>query len=142
MYAWVQEQVAGRGLEPCVHLVGRHPQEKMPVFFSRSDALLVSLKHDPAFAVTIPGKVPSYLASGKPVIAALDGEGARLINESGAGVTCRAEDPEQLAQAVLRLYQTPRAAREKMGKAGVAYCSAHFDREMLLDKLEEIFADL
>ena len=66
-------------MEKTVHLLGRHPVEKMPGFFSHADALLVSLKRDPVFSSTIPSKIQSYLASGRPIIAMLDGEGAKLF---------------------------------------------------------------
>jgi glycosyltransferase involved in cell wall biosynthesis len=136
MRSWVEKQVQERKLVKTVHLMGRHPVEAMPRFFSLADALLVTLKRDPIFSMTIPAKVQSYLACGKPIIAALDGEGARLIAESGAGLSCPAEDPEALARAVLTMYQMPEIARDNMGRSGKAYYAAYFDRGMLLDRLE------
>jgi colanic acid biosynthesis glycosyl transferase WcaI len=88
------------------------------------------------FSLTIPSKVQTYLASGRPVIGALDGEGARVIEESGAGLTVPAEDPDALAQAVLTLYKTPKEKREEMGRRGRAYFEERFEREKLLNRLE------
>ncbi len=62
MFKWVQEQVRSRGLKSTVYLLGRHPAEKMPRYFALSDALLVTLKKDAIFALTIPSKIQSYLA--------------------------------------------------------------------------------
>ncbi|HWR26537.1 MAG TPA: glycosyltransferase family 4 protein, partial [candidate division Zixibacteria bacterium] len=76
LHRWLDEQVEVRGLRNTVHLIGRHPAETMPRFFALADALLVTLKKEPIFSLTIPSKVQSYLACAKPVIAALDGEGA------------------------------------------------------------------
>ena len=108
----------------------------MPAFFSHADALLVTLRKEPIFALTIPAKIQSYFACGKPVIAALDGEGANVIEEAGAGFTCPGGAPDELAQAVLKMYETPRSEREKMGASGRTYYEANFDRDMLLDRLE------
>ena len=66
-----------------VHLLGRYPVEAMPNFFALSDVLLVTLKKEPIFALTIPSKVQSYLACAKPIIAALDGLEKGLIRMLG-----------------------------------------------------------
>ena len=133
---WVQARVRELGLEKQVHLLGRRPLESMPRYFSLADALLVSLRREFLFSLTIPGKVQPYLACGRPVIGALDGEGARIIEESGAGLTVPAEDPDALAQAVLTLYKTPKQKREEMGRRGRTYFEERFEREKLLNRLE------
>ncbi|SFQ98692.1 glycosyltransferase family 4 protein [Desulfoscipio geothermicus] len=134
--SWVEEQVKSRGLVDNVHLLGRHPVESMPRFFALADVLLVTLKSDPIFSLTIPSKLQSYLACGRPVIAALNGEGARIVGEAGAGFTCPAENPDRLAHTVIRMYQAPEQARQEMGLRGRAYYEVHFKRDMLLDRLE------
>ncbi len=136
MFPWVKRQVIERDLSKTVHLLGRYPAEAMPNFFALSDVLLVTLKKEPIFALTIPSKVQSYLACAKPIIAALDGEGASVVKEAGAGVNCPAENPEALADAVLKLYNMSGRERENMGQKGRSYFEKHFEREMLLDRLE------
>ena len=133
---WVEDRVRELGLEGHVHLLGRRPPESMPRYFALADALLVTLKRGLIFSLTIPAKVQSYLACGRPVVAALDGEGARVIEESGAGLAAPAEDAGSLAEAVLRLYETSSEEREEMGRQGRAYSEEHFEREKLLDQLE------
>ena len=137
-FQWVQEQVRARDLEKTLHLLGRYPAEAMPRYFALSDALLVTLRKEPIFALTIPSKVQSYLACAKPIVAALDGEGSRVVEEAGAGVTCPAESPVDLANSILKLYNIPKKDREKMGKKGRAYFENNFEREMLLDRLEHL----
>lgn len=136
LWQWVEDEVNTRNLKKTVHLIGRHPLEMMPRFFSLADALLVTLKKDPVFSLTIPGKVQSYLACGKPVIAALDGEGSRIISEAKAGVVCAAEDAKGLAGAVLEMYEMTKDQRDAMGEAGLIYHNSHFDREKLISQLE------
>lgn len=128
--------IAALGLGERVLLLGRHPPERMPAFFRGAQALLVTLKADPVFALTVPGKVQSYLAAGRPLLGMLDGEGARVIDESGAGFTAPAGDAAGLAAAVRRLIDLPDAARAAMGEAGRAYAEREFDRATLIAALE------
>ena len=136
MAPWVAEQVRQRGLSSNVHLLGHHPVEAMPRYFALADAMLVTLRRDPIFSLTIPAKVQSYLACAKPIVAGLDGEGARVVTESGAGFAVPAEDPAALAEAVLQAYLLSSEERAEMGRRGRAYFACHFEREMLLDRLE------
>jgi len=136
MRPWVENEVRQRGLTETVHLLGRHPAEAMPRYFSLADVLLVTLRREPIFSLTIPSKVQSYLACAKPVIAGLDGEGARVIEEAGTGIACPAEDPGALSEAVLTMYSQSKTEREAMGLRGRAYFEKHFERTMLLDRLE------
>lgn len=133
---WVREQVALRGLTDNMHLLGRYPLEAMNGFFAQADAMLVTLKKDPIFSTTIPSKIQSYMASGKPIIAGLDGEGARLVVDSGAGLASPAEDSNALAESVLSMYRMSNKQRKAMGRCGQVYCETHFERNMLLDRIE------
>jgi glycosyltransferase involved in cell wall biosynthesis len=133
---WAKEQVSLRDLTGCVHLLGRFPPETMPGFFAEADVMLVTLKSDPIFSLTIPGKIQSYMACSKPIIAAIDGEGSRLLIESGAGLASPSEDPGALAESVLALYRMPKEKRMEMGESGRKYCEENFNREVLMDRLE------
>ncbi|MDH5761904.1 MAG: glycosyltransferase family 4 protein [Nitrospinota bacterium] len=135
-FDWVKEEVLNRGLSQNVHLLGRYPLEKMPSFFSKADVLLVTLKRDPIMSLTIPGKIQSYLASGRPIIAAMDGEGAQIIREAGAGMACPAENIDGLAQAVFQMSQKSLDGLKIMGEKGHQYYKENFDRLSLFDKLE------
>ena len=99
--------------------------ETMPRFFTLADTLLVTLKKEPIFALTIPSKIQSFLACAKPIIAGLDGEGARVVEESGSGFACPVENPKALAEAVLRMYQSSEQKRTEMGLR----CREYFDKE-------------
>jgi glycosyltransferase involved in cell wall biosynthesis len=135
MAQWARDQAESRGLAGRVHFLGQLPPDRMPALLGGADALLVSLRPDPIFATTVPGKVQSYLASGRPILAMLDGEGARLVEEAGAGLTCRGGDALGLAGQVRTLRAMPPEVRLAMGDAGRAYAKRHFDREVLFDRL-------
>ena len=131
----VRAEIARRGLGDTVVMLGQHPIERMPSFFRGADALLVSLKPDPIFAMTIPGKVQAYLASGIPLLGMLDGEGARVIAESGAGFACAAGDGAGLERIVARMADLSESQREAMGLSGRDYGRREFDRDTLIDRL-------
>ena len=135
MATWAKEEVQRRGLSQ-VHFLGRHPLEAMPHFYAAADALLLPLKREPIFALTIPGKLQSYLACARPLLAMLDGEGARIVQESGAGFTCAAGDAEGLASHVLTLAAMSDVERSVMGQNGRRYYETNFDRTRLFDQLE------
>lgn len=141
MAPWVRNQIAKRGLNNIV-MTGAFPLERMPSFYKHADALLVTLKAEPIFAMTIPGKVQSYLASGRAVLAMMDGEGASVISESGAGYAVPAGQPQELANAILKLKAMPQSERIAMGKAALAYSRVHFDRDTLIDRIETILTSL
>lgn len=137
MRKWVEEEVSRLQLEKTFHLFGRYPLESMADFFSLADVMLVTLKRDPIFSLTVPAKIQSYLACGRPVLAALDGEGARIIEEAAAGITCPTEDPAALVAAILRMRNTAAEGLCEMGENGLKYYRNNFDRKMLIDRLEE-----
>lgn len=134
--AWMKSEVERLGLEKQVHFLGRRPMEAMPRYFALADALLVTLRPDPIFSRTIPSKVQSYLACGRPIVAALDGEGARIVHESAAGFAVDAGEAEALAEAVLTLMAMPKDEREQMGRRGRIYFEKHFESEKLISQLE------
>ena len=113
----------------------------MPHFFAHADAMLVSLKRNNIFALTVPYKVQTYLACGKPVIASLDGEGARVISEAQAGVVAPTQSPQLLAQAITTLVQSSQTQRQQYGNNGRAYFEQNYASEILFNRLEKILAD-
>ena len=142
MRTWVQDEIERRGLGRTVRLLGALPMQDMPNLFARVDALLVTLRDEPIFALTIPGKIQSYLACGRPVIAALAGEGADVIRRARAGIACAAEDPEALADAVAQMAALPAAERDAIGARARTCYLAQFDREQALRQLERWMVEL
>lgn len=142
MARWVADEIKRRNLQDCVLMLGRHPVERMPSFFKHANALLVSLKDEPIFSMTIPGKLQSYLAAGIPVVAMLNGEGAEFVKISRSGLTCAAGDHAGLAAAVLHLSEMSSPEREIMGKNGLDVSAREFDRDTLIDRFEEWITQL
>lgn len=132
---WMRQQVQERKLFN-LHLPGRFPVSTMPGLMQKAGALLVTLADEPIFSATVPNKVQAYMAAGRPILACLNGEGARLVEEEAqAGLSVPAQNAEALAAAVLRLYQMSDAERAQLGANGRRYYKAHFDHDKLVDEL-------
>lgn len=138
---WLADAVARRGLRN-VSLLGRFPPSAMPSLMQQASALLVSLARSPILAQTVPSKVQAYLAAGRPIIASLDGEGARVVEQAAAGLSCPAEDAPALAEAVRRLYSAPQSERERMGRNGHRFYREHFDPEALATELTALLGEV
>lgn len=141
MAAWVREEIARRELQGCVLMLGRYPVERMPSFYLHADALLVALRDQPIFAMTIPGKLQSYLAAGVPVVAMLNGEGAEVVERSRSGVTCAAGDHRALAAAVLRMASLSDEERAQMRRNALQVSAQEFGRDRLITQLERWFQE-
>ena len=139
---WVQGEIDRLGLAGKVVMLGRFPLERMPSFYRHADALLVSLRRDPIFALTIPGKLQSYLAAGIPVLAMLDGEGQEVLRASGAGFATGAGDAAGLVANVRRMMAASAQELVEMGHRGRAYSQREFDRTGQLTQLERILANM
>jgi colanic acid biosynthesis glycosyl transferase WcaI len=142
MSSWVQAEIERRGLKECVLMLGRYSVERMPEFFLHADAMLVALADREIFSMTIPGKLQTYLAAGKPIIAALNGEGADVVRAANAGFTCEAGNPVGLAKITLKMAELPSIERLAMGKNGLEFSKREFDRKMVMDTAEECLSGL
>ncbi|WP_256666078.1 glycosyltransferase family 4 protein [Pseudomonas sp. SK] len=137
---WLQEQKDLHRLNNLI-LPGRYPGSAMPSIFARADVLLVSLNRDDIFSLTIPSKLQAYLAAGKPIIASLDGEGARILHEAEAGLSCPAEQVEPLVEAIMKMYSLSEDERELMGLRGRQYFEKNFDMSTQVDWLIKKLVD-
>jgi glycosyltransferase involved in cell wall biosynthesis len=133
---WLASEIPGRGLNNVV-LGGPFPQDAMAHLYAPASALLVSLTAAPIFRYTIPSKVQSYMAAGRPIIASLNGEGARIVTEANAGLTCAAGNADELAKSVLQLRSLSPQVRRQMGDNSRQYAEAHFSLRRLTDVLIE-----
>ena len=136
--AWVDAFVKENGLEDTVHMMGRFPLDTMPSFFEKADAMFLSLKDDFIFSLTAPAKLQTYMASGKPIIAMINGETRSLIQESGCGYSCAFGDAQGLADAILRMKSLSEEERQAMGHNGFDYFDRNFRKDKCMDHLEEL----
>lgn len=139
--AWADSFVAENGLEDVVFMMGRHPLETMPAFFSQADVLFLSLKNDYIFSLTAPAKLQAYMASGKPVLAMVDGEARNLIDDAECGLSCAAGDYKAFAQCVQNLKSMSDDERDEMGRNGKKYFDKYFRKDKCMDSLCNLLND-
>lgn len=120
-----------------VHFYGRKPVNDMPGLFKKSTALLVALKKDPIFETTIPSKIQAYMASGKPILAAIDGIGAQVIEDSGSGLVGPAGNVDKLIQNILKIRSMSFEERELMGKKARTHYDQNFTKTATIRLIEK-----
>ena len=130
-------RIAAEGLDDYFVWEGQHPVTDVPKYHTLADALIACLAKSDDLGLTIPAKITSYCAAGRPVLACMDGEGARVVTEAGCGFACPAGDTAALTENLLRLMALSSAQRAAMGARGRAYNAAHFDRSTLLAQLAD-----
>lgn len=136
----------GSNLDNCKKLVqeyglnnvvfyGRKPIEEMPKFYSMADAMLVTLSKNDVISKTLPGKVQSYMAAGKPIIAAIDGECQEILTESKCGFVCDSEDYESLSRLFIE-FKTSNI--EELKENSLNYFKENFTKDIFFDNLIKI----
>ncbi len=113
---------------------GRKPLSEMPQYYSMADAMLVTLTADPYISLTLPGKVQTYMAAGKPILAASNGEIPIVIEKAGCGFCAPAEDAEAFADCVRNFMAFE--DKKSLGDNARKFYASHFAKEMFMKKLE------
>ncbi|MDP9960213.1 glycosyltransferase family 4 protein [Chryseobacterium lathyri] len=137
---FVQEFIKKHDLQKTVYTLGRFPVEAMASFFKAADVLLVSLKDDPIFNLTVPAKVQAYMSSGKPIMAMLNGEGSQNIKEADCGFAVPAGDSGKLAQVLKNAAQIDEEELNRMGLNGKSFYEKNFKLEECISNLEKIIS--
>lgn len=138
---WVKAEIMRLDLQDTVFLLGRYPVEEMPSFFVHADIMLLSLKDEAIFSMTIPSKVQSYLAFGKPIAGMLNGIGAEVINKADCGYIANAGDYMMLANNIIKAYNQQPDILFKKGQNGNDYYNKNFSKEVIIDNLIKIFQE-
>jgi glycosyltransferase involved in cell wall biosynthesis len=135
---WLKKEKKDKKLEH-LYIKGHFAIELMPQIMTLASVLISTLADRHIFALTVPNRIQAFLAIGKPIIACMNGEGARIVEEAKAGLSVPAENKYKLVEAILRLYQMPTQQRNEMGKNGRKYFKKHFDGDKLLTELLDHF---
>ncbi len=135
---WLEGRIAELGLQEDFVLEGHHPVEEMPRYFDVADVLVGSLARSDLLGATVPAKVLSYIAAGKPIVLAMDGEAPRLVAEViGCGLAGPAEDAGTLAGNILAMEAMSPEDRRQMGLRAEVYHMENLRRELILNDLYE-----
>lgn len=119
---------------------GRRPVEEMPQYYAMADAMLITLKANKTLSLTLPGKVQSYMAAGKPIIGAIDGETQLVIEKASCGYTCDAENYKALAKLIKEFCISNE--REQMGRNALNFYLENYSKERFMTVLENELINL
>jgi len=131
---FLKKKAAARGLKN-LRFFGHRPATDMPDIYALADVLVIHLKDDPLFRITIPHKTFVYMAVAKPILAAVEGDVADVITTAGAGITCHPSQPRLLADAIRRLRAMPTGTLVKMGRQGRKAVEKLYERKALVSKI-------
>ena len=137
----IKKSIADKGLSNII-LTGRVPAEEMNAIYSAASVLLLTLIDNETIASTIPTKLQSYLAAGKPIIVSSNGESANILIKAKAGLTCPAEDSNALAKAVLKLHNLPLEELNFYGNNGLEYFKRHYNIQNCSVELIRLFKNV
>jgi colanic acid biosynthesis glycosyl transferase WcaI len=122
-----------------VRFIPRQPVSEIGAILRLADVLLVHLKDDPLFRITIPGKTQAYMAVGRPILMCVKGDAADLVKKAAAGLTCEPENPQSIADALCQLQAMPKNKLAAMGKNGRAFYEKELSLENVTKRYERIF---
>lgn len=124
-----------------VLFTGEHGVEEVPYMLARADLCLSSLLPHPYLEKIISVKIFEYLACGKPVVAAQEGEGANIVRACDGGIVVPPEDAAAMASAILELYRDPER-RASMGRRGKQYVEQNYSRRVIAERLGSLMKSL
>jgi len=124
-------------LQNTVFFPGRFPLNTMPAFIKKADILLVSLKDELIFNLTVPAKLQFYMAQGKPILGMLNGDGSDLIYNANCGYCVPAGDYKACSEIVNKLFKEKNKL-EILGQNGKKYYEEHFQKKDRIDQLETV----
>jgi glycosyltransferase involved in cell wall biosynthesis len=136
---WLKNEIEARNLRDNIALPGRYPINVIPYFYSKADVLILALKDEYIFSLTVPAKLQTYLTSGKPIVAMINGEAANIIKESCAGFASNSGDYVSFSDNILKVYKMPDEERSLFGKNAKMFYRNNFDKEKILEKVESLF---
>ena len=134
----VKQAVSDLKLEEMFTFEGFQPMEQMPAYADIADALIATLKTEGVEDYAIPAKVMSYMALGKPLLIAMEGEINEIVKEARCGLTSDPNDAAQLRDNILTLYRMKKEERENMGENAFLYQQQHFERNQSIDQILQV----
>lgn len=131
-----ERQIKELNVQDMFTMIPRVPTDKIPAILSACDAGFISFRNIDLWQKTIPSKLQSYMACGKPIIASASGETERIIDESQCGICAEIGNPEALAEGIRKMMTLD---NKKMGENSRSYFESHFDKKTIIDQMDKFF---
>jgi glycosyltransferase involved in cell wall biosynthesis len=128
-----EKHIDACGVRDMFTMIPRVPANRIPEILSACDAGFISFNKTPLWERTIPAKLQSYMACGKPIIASASGETKRVIDEARCGICCEIGNADELADGVRKMMK---ADLTDMGINARSYFLRHFEKKELMDEMD------
>ena len=135
---WLKEEIKKKKISNLI-IAGPFDLNNMAYIYDLADSLIITLNADSHFSKTIPSKLQTYLASGKPIVGAISGEAGKIIKQSGSGLVCSSEDEIKLTEIIITMMNKSENERKIMGQNGRRYFKDNYDINFTIIELEKIF---
>lgn len=139
---WAINYVRQKKMNKTVYFLGRRAVEQMPSYFKKASAMLVSLRDEEIFALTVPSKLQSYIAAGKPIISCVSGETAEIVSRWNLGYACQAGNAVDLAEKIEKMATIDQEDLKAFADNALQCYKQEFDKGKLLNQLVSAFAKL
>ena len=136
--AELQKLVSSKGLDSSVLFLGRVDPEVVPMYSDIATAMIAPFADNPELELTIPAKISSCMASSKPILAVMRGEGANAVRFARCGFVSNPSDVNALANNMVKIASMNKDAIEALGSNGFNYYREHFSRLVCLDKIKQV----
>ena len=117
----------------------RRPISEIGSILRLADVLLVHLRDEPLFRITIPSKTQAYLATGRPILIGVKGDAARLVEDANAGISCEPENPQSIAETIMKFYKMEKDELLQMGTNGMNYYDKHLSFKIAVQSYLDVF---
>lgn len=135
----LQSKIREADVSNYFNFIPRKPAEEISRYLAFADALLITLSKNDVFSITLPAKVQSCFACGRPIIVSADGEAQIAVKEANAGLYSDAEDVEGFVRNIKAIVSMSQGQRKLMGSNALDYAMANFDKKTQMDRLDEVF---
>jgi len=120
----------------------RVSSDEVGAYLAAADVLFLHLRSDPLFEITLPSKIQAYMYAGKPILAAIKGEGKRLIELADSGISASPEEPDSILQAINSFLKMTEEDRRAMGERGYNFYKQELSMEKGIKEFHDIFSKL
>lgn len=136
-----EEYCKANNLNNC-HFIGKKKPDEMPGLIAEANAMLVTLKNQSNYNLTLPGRTQSFMACAKPIICCANGETARVVKAAKCGLVSEAENSDKLAESIVKFSTLNATERNALAESGLQYSRDNYDQQTMLQNIEKVLAGM
>lgn len=137
----IRNRIKEKNLEN-IRILGNVPPKRVVPILNCADALIIHLAKNDLFNITIPSKIPLYMAAKKPIIAGLEGDAEKILRAAQCGYICEPENIDELSNAIIKVYRCDEQERAEMAESGYDYHKNRLSIDSCVKKFNDCLHDL